>query len=239
MSVIDPFQNDVVAPAFGARPPHTCPSQGMLPWDMEDSMAYEDREARLTTVKVVFALWIVWRTCWEVTVLLVVLARAGLVAFYLPTHTATFGRKPALKTKVTLELQEFAARMYSYKYSSAALLVAQIAHSDFKKDVTLFLFYFYFDIARTALDVAGSGYDTFVNHFRRAGISQEALGGAETAPTCSVCYVKPTNCFVDPCGHTFCNSCMQRWSQTHNTCPFCVQPATRVLKMFHPCAISE
>ena len=238
MSDVDPFLNDVVAATLGVRPPHTCPLQGMLQWDMEDSMAYEDREARLATVQVVFALWIVWRTCWEVTVLLVALARAGLVAFYLPTHTDTFGHKPALKTKVKLELQEFVSRMYSYKYSSAALLVAQLVHS-FKKDTTLVLFYLYFDIFRTALDVAASGYDTFANHFRRAGISQEALGGADTAPKCCICYVNPTNRFVDPCGHTFCNSCMQRWSQTHNTCPFCVQPATRVLKMFHPCAISE
>lgn len=48
---------------------------------------------------------------------------------------------------------------------------------------------------------------------------------AEDARECAVCYVtwsdgdQPVK--MRPCGHTFCEECLGKWLQTHDTCPLC------------------
>lgn len=235
---INPFLRDVVAPVSDTPPRHACPVQGMYPWDMEDSMAHESREYKLDSLSSLLIGWVVWRTGWEVAVLLAALVDAALVAKFAPKHTKAHGTA-AFKAKAREEVRAFLRRLLAYSYSSRVLTFAQFAHVWFKTDVTIFLYYMYFDIARTLWGVARLLWTSFGNYFRRRGIIRDALSGSKAAPTCSLCYENPTDCFINPCGHTFCTTCVRKWFEAHNTCPMCVRKATSGMRMFHPCATSE
>ena len=232
---IDEFRRDVVAPVSPPHPKHACPAHGMHPWDMQDSLAYEGRELELNYVNNMLTAWVVWRTGWEVMVLVVALVDAALVAKFAPKHTKAHGIS-AFKAKAREELRASWHRLTTYSYSSRVLTFAQLAHAWFKTDITIFLYYLYFDVARTLWRVARSLWQSFGNFFRRRGFIQDALSGSKTAPTCFVCYERPTDCFLNPCGHTFCTHCVRQWFQEHNTCPMCRRQAKCGLKMFHPCA---
>lgn len=237
---INPFLRDVVAPVSAARPRHTCPVHGMHPWDMEDSMAYASREAELYALSILLGTWVIWRAGWELVVLVAALVDAALVAKFAPKHTKAHGTA-AFKAKAREEVEASWNRAWATTLPASPLVLyfSQLAHVWFKTDVTIFVYYMYFDMARTLWGVLRSVWTSFGNYFRRRGIIRDALSGSKAAPTCSLCYENPTDCFLNPCGHTFCTTCVRKWFQGHNTCPMCVRTAKCGLKMFHPCAISE
>jgi len=39
---------------------------------------------------------------------------------------------------------------------------------------------------------------------------------------CPICYTKITDEYLTtPCSHSFCVSCITKWYETNNTCPYC------------------
>lgn len=48
---------------------------------------------------------------------------------------------------------------------------------------------------------------------------------------CGICFEKPTvQGGLDSCSHIFCFKCIEKWSKTSNTCPFCKKRFRQILK---------
>lgn len=239
---IRPFQRDVVIPVSAAPPRHTCSVHGMNEWDMMQSMAHERRENELYTLAILLGVWIIWRTACELAIVFAALVDAALVAKFAPKHTKAYGAaafKTMARKKISASLNSALRFFDSPPIILKVLMFAQFLHDWFKTDVTIFMYYIYFEIARNLCVAVRLLWISFCNYFRRRAIIQDALSDSKAAPTCSLCYENPTDCFLNPCGHTFCTACVRQWFQSHNTCPMCVRQAECGLKMFHPCALSE
>jgi len=49
---------------------------------------------------------------------------------------------------------------------------------------------------------------------------------------CGICFEKPTlQGTINSCKHTFCFECIEIWSKTANTCPFCKERFTSIVKL--------
>lgn len=239
---ISPFLRDVVVPVSAAPPRHTCSVHGTNEWDMEESMAHERRENELHTLTSLLGVWIIWRTACEIAMVLAALVDDALVATFAPKHTKAYGAAVFMATareKIRASLNRAFRFFDSPPIILKVLTFAHIIHDWFETDVTIFMHYIYFEMAKTLCVTVQLLWISFCNYFRRRAIIQDALSDSKAAPTCSLCYQNPTDCFLNPCGHTFCTACVRQWFQGHNTCPMCVRQAKCGLKMFHPCALSE
>jgi hypothetical protein len=47
---------------------------------------------------------------------------------------------------------------------------------------------------------------------------------------CTICIDHKKNCVLDPCGHTFCSDCTNRFKQQN--CPICSKPFSKALPIF-------
>ena len=60
----------------------------------------------------------------------------------------------------------------------------------------------------------------------------QRLNQWNTSNMCSMCFTERVDVFCNPCGHTACSKCMEKYTEYDRPCPLCRKQVRSIHKLF-------